>query len=96
MLLIDLGNFTPGLSLAGGIVIGVAAAVLVLFNGRIAGISGILGGLLSLPRRDMTWRVAFLIGLIGAPILAALFGICLLYTSPSPRDQRGSRMPSSA
>ncbi len=75
MLLIDLGNFTPGLSLAGGIVIGVAAAVLVLFNGRIAGISGILGGLLSLPRRDMTWRGAFLIGLIGAPILAALFGM---------------------
>jgi len=75
MLLIDLGNFTPGLSLAGGLIIGVAATVLVLFNGRIAGISGILGGLLSLPRNDMTWRLAFLVGLIGAPVAAALFGM---------------------
>jgi len=75
MLLIDLGNFTPGLSLAGGLIIGVAAAVLVLFNGRIAGISGILGGVLSLPRNDMTWRLAFLVGLIGAPLVASLFGM---------------------
>lgn len=73
-MLIDLANFTPGLSLAGGLVIGAAAAVLVLFNGRIAGISGILGGLLSLPRSDMAWRVAFLAGLIGAPIIAGLLG----------------------
>ncbi|CAG9178117.1 hypothetical protein LMG23992_03658 [Cupriavidus laharis] len=73
-MLIDLANFTPGLSLAGGLVIGVAAAVLVLFNGRIAGISGILGGLLSLPRKDMAWRLAFLAGLIGAPVIASLLG----------------------
>ncbi len=73
-MLIDLASFTPGLSLAGGLVIGGAAAVLVLFNGRIAGISGILGGLLGLPRRDMAWRVAFLAGLVGAPILASLLG----------------------
>lgn len=73
-MLIDLGNFTPGLSLAGGLIVGAAAAVLVLFNGRIAGISGILGGLLSLPRNDMAWRVAFLIGLVGAPVLASLLG----------------------
>ncbi|MDF3835988.1 YeeE/YedE family protein [Cupriavidus basilensis] len=73
-MLIDLASFTPGLSLAGGLVIGGAAAVLVLFNGRIAGISGILGGLLSLPRRDMAWRVAFLAGLVGAPMLASLLG----------------------
>jgi uncharacterized membrane protein YedE/YeeE len=69
-MLIDLANFTPGFSLAGGLVIGAAAAVLVLFNGRIAGISGILGGLLTLPRGDMAWRLAFLAGLIGAPIVA--------------------------
>ncbi len=73
-MLIDLGNFTPGLSLIGGLLIGVAAAVLVLFNGRIAGISGILGGLLGLPRNDMTWRIAFLAGLVGAPILASALG----------------------
>ncbi|QYY31853.1 MULTISPECIES: YeeE/YedE family protein [Cupriavidus] len=73
-MLIDLANFTPGFSLAGGLVIGAAAAVLVLFNGRIAGISGILGGLLTLPRGDMAWRLAFLAGLIGAPIVAGLVG----------------------
>ncbi|CAG9182305.1 YeeE/YedE family protein [Cupriavidus pinatubonensis] len=73
-MLIDLANFTPGFSLAGGLVIGAAAAVLVLFNGRIAGISGILGGLLTLPRGDMAWRLAFLAGLIGAPIVAGLLG----------------------
>lgn len=73
-MLIDLASFTPGLSLAGGLIIGGAAAVLVLCNGRIAGISGILGGLLGLPRRDMAWRVAFLAGLVAAPLLAALLG----------------------
>lgn len=73
-MLMDLGSFTPGLSLAGGLVIGMAAAVLVLFNGRIAGISGILGGMLSLPRNDMAWRITFLAGLVGAPILASVFG----------------------
>jgi uncharacterized protein len=73
-MMMDLGSFTPGLSLAGGLIIGAAAAVLVLFNGRIAGISGILGGLLSLPRNDMAWRITFLAGLVGAPILASAFG----------------------
>lgn len=73
-MLIDVTNFTPGLSLAGGLIIGAAAAVLVLFNGRVAGISGILGGLLTLPRTDMVWRVTFLVGLIGAPVIATLLG----------------------
>jgi uncharacterized membrane protein YedE/YeeE len=71
---IDFTSFTPGLSLAGGLVIGAAAAVLVLFNGRIAGISGILGGLLGAPQKDAGWRVAFLAGLIGSPVLAAMLG----------------------
>jgi uncharacterized membrane protein YedE/YeeE len=48
--------------------------VLALWNGRIAGISGILGGVLTLPRGDMAWRVAFLAGLVGAPVIAALAG----------------------
>ena len=71
---IDLASFTPGWSLTGGLVIGAAAAVLVLFNGRIAGISGILGGLLGNPRKDAGWRIAFLAGLVGAPVLASLLG----------------------
>jgi uncharacterized membrane protein YedE/YeeE len=74
---IDFTHFTPGPALIGGLVIGRAAAVLVLFNGRIAGISGILGGLLERPRGGMdewAWRAAFLLGLIGAPVVAALAG----------------------
>ncbi|HEY3540719.1 MAG TPA: YeeE/YedE family protein [Trinickia sp.] len=71
---IDIVSFTPGLSLAGGLVIGVAAAVLVLFNGRIAGISGILGNVLGSPQTDAGWRLAFLAGLVGAPVLAVLLG----------------------
>lgn len=73
-MLIDFAHFTPGLSFVGGTLIGAAAAVLVLFNGRIAGISGILGGLLSLPQRDVAWRVAFVAGLLGAPVAASLLG----------------------
>lgn len=73
-MLIDFANFTPGLSLAGGLIIGAAAAVLVLFNGRIAGISGILGDLLSLAHKDMVWRLTFLAGLVGAPVMASLLG----------------------
>ncbi|WP_332878643.1 YeeE/YedE family protein [Massilia sp. S19_KUP03_FR1] len=64
---IDWTNFTPWASLAGGILIGLAAALFLLFNGRIAGISGILGGLLQRPAGDMAWRIAFLLGLVGAP-----------------------------
>ncbi|MDR5785008.1 MULTISPECIES: YeeE/YedE family protein [unclassified Caballeronia] len=73
-MLIDVIHFTPGMSLAGGLVIGIAAAVLVLCNGRIAGISGIIGGLLSWPRNDIGWRIAFLTGLLGAPVAASVLG----------------------
>lgn len=66
---IDWNNFTPWAALAGGMLIGLSAAVFVLFNGRIAGISGILGGLLEWPKGDVAWRVAFLAGLIGAPLV---------------------------
>jgi uncharacterized protein len=65
---IDWAHFTPWASLAGGVLIGVAAAMLVLLNGRIAGISGIMGGLLMAERADTGWRVAFLLGLLAAPI----------------------------
>lgn len=71
---IDFTHFTPDAALVGGLIIGLAAAVLVLGTGRIAGISGIVGGLLLRPRGDMDWRIAFLIGLMGAPVVAALLG----------------------
>jgi uncharacterized membrane protein YedE/YeeE len=64
--------FTPWASLFGGALIGLAAALLVLMNGRIAGISGILGGLLRAARGERGWRLAFLVGLIGAPLVYGL------------------------
>ena len=70
---IDWVHFTPQAALAGGVLIGLASAAFVLFNGRIAGISGILGGLLRVERGDAGWRVAFLAGLIGAPVVYGLF-----------------------
>jgi len=60
--------FTPWAALAGGVLIGIAAALLVLFNGRIAGISGVVGGLLRPARGDVGWRIAFVGGLIASPI----------------------------
>lgn len=70
---IDWNSFTPAASAAGGVLIGLSAALFVLFNGRIAGISGVLGGLLKPVRGDIAWRVAFVAGLIGAPLGYALF-----------------------
>jgi uncharacterized membrane protein YedE/YeeE len=65
-------EFTPLSALAGGAMIGGAAALLWLTLGRIAGISGILGGLAQAPRADRGWRLAFLLGLVGAPATYAL------------------------
>lgn len=62
-------NFTPWSALAGGIIIGLSAAGFILLNGRIAGISGILGGLLVPQKRDVLWRIAFLAGMFAAPLL---------------------------
>lgn len=70
---IDWNAFTPYTSLAGGMLIGVAAALFILFNGRIAGISGVLGGLVRPVKGDRAWRVAFMLGLVVAPIVYALF-----------------------
>jgi uncharacterized membrane protein YedE/YeeE len=69
---IDWNHFTPWASLAGGLLIGLAAAAFVLLSGRIAGISGIVGGLLRPARGDIGWRVAFVAGLVGAPLLYRL------------------------
>ena len=70
---IDWAHFTPGLSFAGGVLIGIATILFLFLNGRIAGISGILGGLLSPARGDIAWRLAFLGGLVAAPLVYGLF-----------------------
>jgi uncharacterized membrane protein YedE/YeeE len=63
-------------SLAGGLLIGLAAAMLVLINGRIAGISGILGGLIQAGRGDKAWRTLFVLGLVIAPhVYRVVFGL---------------------
>ncbi|WP_105132883.1 YeeE/YedE family protein [Burkholderia sp. BE12] len=71
---VDALHFTPWLSLAGGVLIGLAAAWLVAFNGRIAGISGIVGGLLTAGGAERGWRVAFIAGLIVAPFVMRVAG----------------------
>jgi uncharacterized membrane protein YedE/YeeE len=68
---VDWTSFTPWAGLAGGLLIGLSAALFVLLNGRIAGISGILGGLLALPKGDSAWRVAFILGLVVSPLVFA-------------------------
>ncbi len=70
--MIDWEHFTPWSSLTGGLLIGAAAAILLLFNGRIAGVSGILGGLLRPITGDIGWRMALVLGLVGAPIVYGL------------------------
>jgi hypothetical protein len=62
-------NFTPASAAIGGLLIGISATVLWIANGRIAGISGIVGGLLTARLDDIAWRVAFLAGLIAAPLV---------------------------
>lgn len=76
-------NFTPGSALLGGALIGLATALLMLGSGRVAGISGILGGLLARPMSDAAWRMAFLVGLIGAP---ALFSVASGGVAPITLD----------
>ena len=72
-MMIDWTHFTAWQSLAGGMLIGLAAAMFVLLNGRIAGISGIVGGLLAPKTGDIGWRVMFIAGMLGAPLVHALF-----------------------
>ena len=81
---VDWQQFTPWSSLAGGILIGAAAALLVLANGRVAGISGILGGLVVSRRSDIGWRAAFIAGLLTAPALLLAFS-----RLPAPRIEAG-------
>lgn len=66
-------HFTPIAALAGGALIGLGAALLLLFNGRIAGISGIVGDLLRSADGERGWQVAFVAGLIAGPLMYQLF-----------------------
>jgi uncharacterized protein len=67
---IDWAHFTPGSALAGGILIGLAAAWLILDDGRILGASGLLGGLIPPRSRDWRWRGLALLGLLVSPLVA--------------------------
>jgi uncharacterized membrane protein YedE/YeeE len=82
--MIDWTHFTPWRSLAGGLLIGGAAGLFALLNGRIAGVSGIVGGLLRPVYWEWPWRLAFVAGLILAPAVYALFG-----RMPDPRIDTG-------
>lgn len=70
---IDWMAFTPWRALAGGVAIGLAAGLFAVFNGRIAGISGLLGGLLARGGDGRSERLAFLLGLLLAPLLWRLW-----------------------
>ena len=84
-MMIDWNGFTPLAAAVGGVLIGMAAAMLVLMQGRIAGISGIVGGLLARPvAGDTGWRIAFVAGLLLAPVLYRL-----LATLPPIRVEAG-------
>jgi len=69
-----MANFTPVSAAIGGALIGLSAILLMLFNGRIAGITGIAAGILDPVSSDRGWRATFIAGLIAAPISAVLLG----------------------
>lgn len=69
----DMESFTPIASTLGGVLIGLAAAGLLMFHGRIAGISGIAGGIFRRQEGDVVWRIMFLVGLFAAGVLWSAF-----------------------
>ena len=84
---IDWNHFTPWLSLGGGLLLGIASSAFILLNGRILGISGILGGLLSPQKGDVSWRVSFFLGMMAAPWIFNVF--VPLNTMEAPRIDSG-------
>ncbi|HFQ4932011.1 YeeE/YedE family protein [Vibrio vulnificus] len=64
----------PWESLAGGILLGISALTMLLVNGKVAGISGILTGLLTPKSRDFAWRLMFVVGMVSGGVLAVTFG----------------------
>jgi uncharacterized membrane protein YedE/YeeE len=85
---IDWAHFTPYASLTGGLILGVASAMFILLNGRILGISGILGGLMPPKVGDTWWRVAFLLGLFAAPTV--FHAVMPLEWVTAPRIEAGA------
>ena len=75
-----MANFSPVSAAIGGTLIGLAATLLMLLTGRVAGISGIFAGCLDFGATDKSWRVAFVVGLVLAPLVGGLVG----YPLPSP------------
>ncbi len=67
-------NFTPVSGFIGGILIGGAASLFVLLNGRVAGISGILGGVFGAAPADLGWRIAFVAGIVIGPVIVGALG----------------------
>ena len=76
-------EFTPFSSLFGGILIGLGAVILMAFNGRIAGMTAMLGGVLEPQKAHNRWRLAFLAGAIAAPLIAVLFGAEFSFAAPT-------------
>ena len=76
-------EFTPFASLFGGILIGLAAVILMAFNGRIAGMTAMLGGVLEPQKAGNRWRLAFLAGAIAAPVIATLLGAEFSFAAPT-------------
>ena len=76
-------DFTPYASLFGGILIGLGAVILMAFNGRIAGMTAMLGGVLEPKSPDSPWRLAYLAGAIAAPLIATLLGAEFSFASPT-------------
>ena len=70
--MLELNLQQVGMAIAGGVLIGLASSLLILLNGRIAGISGILGGLLHPGTNDVAWRFTFLAGLVVSPLVYGL------------------------
>lgn len=78
----DVHDFTPGSALVGGVLIGLSASLLLLMSGRVAGISGIVSGLLLRKRGDVVWRVLFVAGLLSAGAVAAWLAPARIGESP--------------
>jgi uncharacterized protein len=76
-----MANFTPLSAAIGGVLIGLSAVMLMLLTGRIAGISGILGGILDFRTNDKAWRIAFIAGLVAVPLIAGAIG----HAVPTPQ-----------